>query len=140
MGVDVLGEAKRRARLDPDFGKSNYEITFFNLDEANEPIKELWSNTTKGHPPFTGFKFSHKSETFFGLAFIRAKNGVMALDYEWIFNPETIARQKRILDRFIESINQEMLKKLLQEVEPDLETKDISKIFPKSTEAKFNRF
>lgn len=64
----------------------------------------------------------------------------MALDYEWIFNPETIARQKRILDRFIESINQEMLKKLLQEVEPDLETKDISKIFPKSTEAKFNRF
>ena len=134
----LLGEAKRRKKLDPNFGLNNYEITFFTKDESNERVKEKWSNTTKVHPPFTSFKFSYGSETIFGLAFAQARNGVIALDYEWIFNPETITRQERILNRFIESINQEMLKKLLLEIDIDLNTKELPEVFTKSTEAKFN--
>ena len=93
-----MGEAKRRKKLDPNFGKKRYDIEFFKKSQVDEVLQQKWSEIeiAEKRTAFTCFKFIYNQETCFGLAFINMIKDTLALDYEWILDPEKITKQERI--------------------------------------------
>lgn len=137
-----MGEAKRRKILDPNYGKADYEITFYGFEDCIEPLKIEWEEANKIQAPFAGFKFVYRGESIFGLSFLEIKNNVVALDYQWCLHPERITKQTRIVNTCIEIVNQENLKKFTEaQIDinaKDLDVNDISKVFSKSSKGEFS--
>lgn len=134
-----MGEAKRRKKLDPNFGKKRYDIEFLEKSQVDEVLRQKWSEIEKANKrtAFTCFKFIYHEETCFGLVFINMIKGTLALEHEWILDPEKITKQEKILNRHIEIINQEILKEAMRKKGYDLNTKQISEIFPKTQKPNF---
>ncbi len=129
-----MGEAKRRKKLDPNFGKKRYDIEFLEKSQVDEVLQQKWSEIeiAEQRPAFTCFKFSYHQETCFGLAFINMIKDTLALDYEWILDPEKITKQEKIIERHIEIISQEILKEVMRKEGYNFNTKQISEIFSKT--------
>ena len=129
--IKILGEAKRRKKLDPNFGKKKYKIEFLEKNQVDEVLQQKWSEIeiAEKRPAFTCFKFIYNQETCFGLAFINMIKDTLALDYEWILDPEKITKQEKIIERHIEIISQELLKEVMRKEGYDFNTKQISEIF-----------
>ena len=129
-----MGEAKRRKKLDPNFGKKKYNIEFLEKNQLNEVLQQKCSEieVAEKRPAFTCFKFIYNQETCFGLAFINMIKDTLALDYEWILDPEKITKQEKIIDSYIEIISQEILKEVMRKEGYNLDMKDISEIFSKT--------
>ncbi len=132
-----MGEAKRRKKLDPNFGNKRYKIEFFPKDNLSESLQKKWSEIEKIYQrlPFTCTQFTFNQEVIYGFSFVDLIEDTFALEHEWIFAPDKITKQQKIINLYVEVINKELIRKLLSQGGLNLDTESISQIFSRADES-----